>query len=132
MEAGEFTVLENTTIGRNIALFRKIRDKKAIDIANYIGISEAAFTRYERGESKITVEVIQKVAEFLKVDPLQLLAASPSNFVENVHNSPFAIHGSFTTYNEEHTRIMLRLMENIVALNEKLVALLDTKNKNEK
>lgn len=122
-----FTVLENKTIGRNLALFRKLREKKAMEVADYIGIGEAAYTKYERGESKITVDIIQKVAEYLAVDPLQIVSASPNNFVENVSNSPFAIHGSVQTTSEEQSRIMLKLMESVVSINERLINLLDEK-----
>lgn len=125
-EAEQFTVLENKTIGRNLYRFRKIKDKKAAEIAQFIGIGETAYTKYERGESKITIDLIQKVAEFYKIDPLQLLsAAASSHFVENVTNSPFAIHGTVQTTNEEQTKLMLQLMENIMSLNNRLISLLE-------
>lgn len=126
-EQENFTVLENKNIGRNLALFRKLRDKKAMEVADYIGIGEAAYTKYERGESKITVDIIQKVAEYLSIDPLQIVSVSPNNFVENVTNSPFAIHGSVQTSSEEQNTMMLRLMESIVSMNQRLVMLLDEK-----
>src|SRR5260221_14546607 len=97
----EFTVLENKTIGRNMYKFRKVKDKKASDVADYSGISESAYTKYERGESQITIDIIQKVAEYLKVDPLNIIAASPRNFVENGNNSPIAINGYNETISEE-------------------------------
>src|SRR3546814_930577 len=117
-EQDGFTVFENKTIGRNLALFRKLRERKALEVADYIGIGEAAYTKYERGESKITVDIIQKVAEFLVVDPLQIVAVSPNNFVENVTNSPFAIHGSVQMSSEEQNQMMLRLMESVVSMNK--------------
>jgi len=58
-----FTVLENKTIGRNLYKFRKVNEKKASEVSDYIGITEAAYTKYERGETQITIDVIQKVAE---------------------------------------------------------------------
>src|ERR1700733_5000478 len=95
-----FTVLENKTIGRNLYRIRKIREVKAFDVAKYAGIGEAAYTKYERGESKITVDLIQKVAEFYKIDPLQLLTPSSGNFFENVTNSPiFSNFHTLQTYN---------------------------------
>jgi transcriptional regulator with XRE-family HTH domain len=122
----EFTVLENARIGKNILNFRRVREKKASELAEHLGMSEAAYTKYERGESQITIKLIQSVAEFLKVDPLQIISSSPSNFFENVHNSP--INSNFHTYqssNEEQMKTMLRLMESIAAMNERLINLLD-------
>jgi transcriptional regulator with XRE-family HTH domain len=123
-ENNHFTVLENKTIGRNLLLFRKLRDKKAFEVADYIGIGESAYTKYERGESKITVELIQKVAEFLKVDPLMLLSAQPGQFIENVHDSTITgagsyIGGNFQTCDAKQTEMMLNLMEKVIELLEK-------------
>lgn len=121
----EFTILENKKIGRNFSMFRKIRDKKATEVANYIGIGEAAYTKYERGESKITIDIIQKVSEFLKVDPLHILSATPGNFIENGNHSPIAINGYNQTINEHQFQLMTKLMENVIAMNEKVMKLLD-------
>lgn len=132
-ENDHFTVLENKSIGRNLALFRKLRDKKALEVAEHVGLSEAAYTKYERGESKITIEIIQKVAEFLKVDPLQIVSVTPSNFIENIQNSPAAgvgnyIGANFNSHNEQLMQSMLKLVENMMSISSKLIELLD-KNK---
>lgn len=129
-ENDHFTVLENKSIGRNLSIFRKLRDKKALEVAEHVGLSEAAYTKYERGESKITIEMIQKVAEFLHVDPLTLLAVSPGSFLDSGNNSPGAIVGNnnVQTMSEEQSRMMLKLLENMMSVNQKLIELLD-KNK---
>lgn len=127
-EDNQFSVLENKTIGRNLARFRKFRDLKALEVAEHLGLSEAAYTKYERGESKITIEIVQGVAEFLKVDPLQLVAANSGHVVENSNspNSPIAIqeNSSFQTTNEDQTKLITKLVENVIAMNEKIVKLL--------
>ena len=125
----QFTVLENKTIGRNLARFRKFRDIKALEVAEHLGLSEAAYTKYERGESKITIEIVQGVAEFLKIDPLQLVAANSGHVVENSNspNSPIAIqdNSSFQTTNDDQTKLITKLVENVIAMNEKIMKLLD-------
>ncbi len=131
-ENDHFTVLENKSIGRNLTLFRKLRDKKAFEVAEHIGLSEAAYTKYERGESKITIDLIQKVAEFLNVDPLMLISAQPGHFIENVHDS-IAVVGSYTggnfqTCDAKQMELMLKLMENVTAISQKVIELLE-KNK---
>jgi len=133
MEQDNFTVLENKAIGRNLSLYRKIRGLKASDMADRLGMKESSYTRYERGESQLTVEMIQQAAETLKVDPIVLMTVSPGNFLENACHSPnaiIAIHGNnsnCTTTNEEQTKMMLKLMESVLTLNERLVALLEKK-----
>lgn len=124
----EFTKLENKRIGKNFLNFRRIREKKASEVAEHLGISEAAYTKYERGESQITVKLIQSVAEFLNVDPLQIISSSPSTFFENVHNSSILNNSNFHTFHittDEQMKVMLRLMESITTMNEKLIKLLD-------
>ena len=130
----EFTVLENKTIGRNLYKFRKVKEKKASEVADYIGISEAAYTKYERGETQITVDIIQKVAECLKVDPISIIANTPVNFVENT-NSPnsivsgnsSSIGGDANYTDQKQTALITRLIEAQIALTEKVMALVEKK-----
>ena len=123
MEAeNSFTVLENKTIGRNLSLYRKIRGIKAADMAERLGLKESSYTRYERGETAITIDFLQKSSEVLKVDPITLLSVNPSNIIDNAHspNSVVALNSSnWHTTNEEQTKLMLKLMESVVALLEK-------------
>lgn len=122
----QFTRLENTTIGRNLYRARKIREKKASEVAKSVGLTESAYTKYERGESKITIELIQKVAEFLKFDPIQILTTSPGNFIENVSNAVVLSNfQTFQTVNEKQNEMVLKLLESVTAINERLIKLLD-------
>jgi transcriptional regulator with XRE-family HTH domain len=108
------------------AMYRKIRGIKASDISERLGMKEATYTKYERGETAITVDMIQQVAEILKVDPIMILSVSPSNFIENC--SHFAMNDYHNHHaNEQQTKVMLKLMENVVALNEKIISILDKK-----
>ena len=125
----EFNVLENNSIGRNIARFRKFKEKKAFEVAAYMGMGEAAYTKYERGESKITIEFIQKVSEFLNIDPLKLLTTNEGHIVENVSNSPFAINGTVQTTNETQNQAILTLIDNVVEMNKRIMELLEKSNK---
>ena len=122
-ENESFTVLENEAIGRNISMFRKVRGIKAFDMAERLGMKEATYTKYERGETKITIDFVQKVASELKLDPFKLLSTNSSHYIENVSNS--AVYGTYQTVNEQQTQMMLKLMENMMAMNEKVMKLLE-------
>ena len=122
-ENESFTVLENEAIGRNISMFRKVRGIKAFDMAERLGMKEATYTKYERGETKITIDFVQKVASELKLDPFQLLSTNSNHYIENVSNS--AVYGTYQTVNEQQTQMMLKLMENVMAMNEKMMKLLE-------
>lgn len=123
----EFTVLENKAIGRNISMYRKVRGLKAFDLADQLEMKEQTYLKYERGETQITVDFVQKVAETLKVDPLMLLAVSPNNVIENGNNSPIAIHGYNQTTDEKQTELIAKLIETQIAMNEKIIKLLEKK-----
>jgi transcriptional regulator with XRE-family HTH domain len=136
-----FTVLENKKIGHNLALYRKLREKKALEVAEYLGMKEASYTRYERGEAKITVDIIQKVAEFLNVDPLSILSTQPGTFIESINNSsPFtdspgnngignsnSIGDNFNSANEKQTEMMMKLMANMLKLSEGMLEMMGKK-----
>lgn len=122
--------LDNVTIGRNIYKLRKLKDIKAIDIAAQLGLKEAAYTKYERGETAITIEFVQKVAEVLQVDPVQIISTTPSNIFEMIQHSNVAISGTNTnTYNaadKQQMEMMLRLLDQVARLNERLIAMLES------
>jgi len=129
MEQENFSVIENKTIGRNISMYRKIRGMKASDVAERLGMKEASYTRYERGEGQITVDLIQQVSEVFNVDPMTLLSVSPTNFIES--SSHFAMRDYYNQQNanDQQMQAMTKILENMSILTEKLIALLDKKEK---
>jgi transcriptional regulator with XRE-family HTH domain len=130
MEQENFTLLENTAIGRNISVYRKIRGMKAADIAAQLGMKESSYTRYERGEASITVAFIQEVAKILEVDALMLLTTHPSTIIESGNNSPGAILGkvggsyTYQTTDEKQIQLLTKLIESVIALSEKLTSII--------
>jgi transcriptional regulator with XRE-family HTH domain len=127
MEENGFTVLENKTIGRNMALYRKIKGMKALEVAEGLGLKEASYTRYERGEAAITVDIVQKVAEIIKVDPTMLLSVAPDTFIENGSNSSNSANRYFYYHgvDKEMLQSMMKLMENMVTISQRLIDLMN-------
>ncbi|HEY9006414.1 MAG TPA: helix-turn-helix transcriptional regulator [Ohtaekwangia sp.] len=129
-------ILDNKAIGSNISMYRKIRGFKASDIAERLGISESSYTRYERGETSITVDLVKQIADELKIDPVTLLSVHPSNFIDNANspnsivissNSNYMNESELSTTNQDQMKMMMKLMESVTALSEKLIALLEKK-----
>ncbi len=121
--------LDNAIVGHYIAKYRKLREIKARDIAARLGMKEATYTKYERGETAITVDFMSKVAEILNVSPLRFLSASPEVFLESLNNPSATIkdQGPDQTVNEQYTSMMLKLMENIIEMNARITLLLERK-----
>ncbi|MEO6521011.1 MAG: helix-turn-helix transcriptional regulator [Mucilaginibacter sp.] len=127
-EQSPFLDLDNKTIGRKIYLTRKIAGLKANDVAERLGLGEAAYTKYERGETNITVEFIKKIAVVFNIDPIQLLSTSEGHFFENVHNSPIlSTFHTFQTTNEKQNQAILTLIDNVVEMNKRIMELLEKK-----
>ncbi len=128
-EESDFTVLENKKIGRNFYMYRKLTDTKALEVAEFLGIKEATYTKYERGESKITVDMVQKVSEFYKIDPLQLISTQPSYVIENLKKSPFSFNGNVETHysDKSQTEVMMKMMETMMQMNEAIRKILEGK-----
>jgi transcriptional regulator with XRE-family HTH domain len=118
--------LSNKAVGRNLAKFRMMRDMKASDLAERVGLKEAAYTKYERGESKVTIDLVQKVATALEVDPITILAAAPDNFIETISNNNSSpgvgianqidIKGDFNAVDKQQQELMMKLMEKLIDL----------------
>lgn len=128
-EEPEFTILENKNIGRNISTFRKLRDRKAIELAEHLGLKEAAYTKYERGESQITIDFVQKVAEYLNVDPLQIVSAQPGYVIENLTQSNVTFGGRIKANYADETQgeVMMKMMETMMQMNEAIRKILEGK-----
>jgi transcriptional regulator with XRE-family HTH domain len=117
--------LDNKIVGRNLAKFRKLRDIKASDIAERIGMKESAYSKYERGESQITIELVQKIATALDVDPISILTASPENFIESISNNTASavgnnvdvdVKGDVNAADPQQTKLMMGLMEKLIEM----------------
>ncbi|MGE8302675.1 helix-turn-helix domain-containing protein [Sphingobacterium paramultivorum] len=126
-----FLELDNKKIGHKIYIQRKIAGLKAFDVAEQLGIKEAAYTKYERGETKISIDFVKKISEILKIDPLLLLSSNDVNYFDNIHNSP--ILSTFHTYqstNEKQNEAILALIENVIEMNKNIMQLLNNKSNN--
>ncbi|MBB5437731.1 transcriptional regulator with XRE-family HTH domain [Pedobacter sp. AK017] len=121
----EFTKLENKVIGRNISMYRKIREIKAFNIAEQLGLKEAAYSKYERGETAITVDFVQKVAQIINIDPIQMMTVSPGHMI----NPSMAIQtdSSFRSRDEKQNEAILTLINSQIEMNKKIMELLEKK-----
>jgi transcriptional regulator with XRE-family HTH domain len=123
-----FSPIDSKLVGQNIAKLRRHREIEAATIATKIGLTESAYSKYERGETAITLDFLNKVSEEFDVNPAQLMNATPSNIIESIHdiaNSAFSgnVIGdpTFNITNEAQEK----LLESILEQNKKLTALME-------
>lgn len=81
-----FEELNTNVIGKTISKLRKHREVKAAEIASHLKMAEQAYTKYERGETSVTLHFLNKVSQFFDVNPIHFLVNGPETIVENIHN----------------------------------------------
>lgn len=66
------------SIDENIKLYRKINRLTQKQLAEKLGITDSAITKYEKGEREPKIETLIKIAEVLNV-PIEQLLSSPAD-----------------------------------------------------
>ena len=78
----------NKIIGENLRTIRENKKRKALDIATELGISESAYTKYERGETPINPTRAFQLADIFNVSVHEILLPLEHCHIENsFHNS---------------------------------------------
>lgn len=97
--------INNEIVAANILLVRRHKGIKATEMAQNLKLSESAYTKYERGETAITIQFLSNVASKLGVQPLYFLYFSPANILGNLNKplqlftqSPFAFSTESALY----------------------------------
>lgn len=91
--------LDTKKIGQTISKLRTHRDIKAKEVASFLKIKEQAYTKYERGETPVCINFLNKVATFFDVNPVHFITNGPESIVENVHNSVISSNNNSTITN---------------------------------
>ena len=89
-------------------------------MAKRLNMKESTYTKYERGETAITIEFINKVANVLSIEPLQVLIFSPTTILDRFS------HSSQSNSVKPNTE-MSAIIEGIISLNQKLTLVLENK-----
>lgn len=64
--------MKNNSFGRMLAYYRKLNDLTQKQLADKVGISDAAIGNYERGEREPSFEIEEALADFFNVSILTL------------------------------------------------------------
>jgi len=104
---------------------RNIRKHKGISheaMAVNLGISQTAYTKIERRETKLTVDRLQKIAEILEVQLGELLELEPQSFHQEIHNNigTAITHQKVETLYQENREVY----EKLLAAKDEQIALL--------
>lgn len=61
-------------VGQNLRLYRQQRGLSQEAFAELMGYHRTYLGSVERGERNLTLQTVERIAEFLEVEPLELLA----------------------------------------------------------
>lgn len=115
-----------------ISKLRMQRHLSQEKISDDLNMSQAAYTKLERGETKLTVERLYQIAESLKTDISELLGIE-SKYNQDIHNNeqPTIIgHQEVENLyqeNREMTEKLVKQYEASLADKDKLIAMLEDK-----
>ncbi|MBX2974156.1 MAG: helix-turn-helix transcriptional regulator [Flavobacteriales bacterium] len=106
---------------RHLREQKKLRDE---DMAERLGISQSTYSRLEKGDIKMDVERLQKIADVLEVPVEDLLRSEPVVF--NVHDNTGGANGYVKHYLPEE--FVQQLMDRYDARHEAYVKELQQAN----
>lgn len=81
-----FASMDLRTLGRNIAFVRKLQGVTQEDVAFSLNISGTSYAKIERGETNVSFMRLVQIADYFKVDVIELLCmqnASDANSMQS-------------------------------------------------
>lgn len=106
-------------IGNKIKNIRELKNFTQEYLAEKLDISQAAYSKMEKGDTKISQDKLNKIAEILEVNPNDITEFDNKKAL-NSYNS-IKGNNSNITYNHHDTLLIRQLYEDKVALLEKLL-----------
>ena len=107
-------------IGNKIKNIRELKNFTQEYMAEKLDISQAAYSKMEKGETKISQDKLNKIAEILEVNPDDITDFDNKKVLNSFNNVKGSNNG-IITYNEKDMILIRQLYEDKVALLEKLL-----------
>jgi len=106
--------------GEKIRLIRELRGYSQDYVANQLGIAQNTYSKLELNQSKLTVDMLNKVATVLGVSPIELLNNEPAiiNFASNEGTQALKVEHLYTYQKEQ--------LETVIASKDQEIAKLGT------
>ena len=107
-------------IGNKIKNIRELKNFTQEYMAEKLDISQAAYSKMEKGDTKISQDKLNKIAEILEVNPDDITDFYNKKVLNSFNNVKGSNNG-IITYNEKDMILIRQLYEDKVALLEKLL-----------
>ncbi len=111
-------------IGNKIRILREIKGIAKKEVALGLGISQQAYQKIENGQSKVTIDKAQIIADILKIDFDHLINFNPSNYLFQCSQS--GINNTYNISNNvEQYEILLKSKDQIISEQKERIKLLE-------
>lgn len=122
----------NARIGEKIRKIRELKGLKQENIAKELGMSLGGYGKIERGESSISIERLQKIAEALELaDGMDIMKFDEQVVFNIQHNQSPSINGvvnNYTVSDAERSSFELRIQE-LKQVNQQLEKVIENQSK---
>lgn len=112
-----------------IKQIRKAKGYSQDDMADHLGISPGTYGKLERGETKLDLDRLKAIADFLDTDLIELLNNNSVVITYNDHNKTVRDHAISSMYSEHHdNEKAIEALEKVIEhLKEEVLSLRDEK-----
>ena len=107
-------------IGNKIKNIRELKNFTQEYMAEKLDISQAAYSKMEKGDTKISQDKLNKIAEILEVNPDDITDFYNKKVLNSFNNVKGSNNG-IITYNEKDMILIRQLYEDKITLLEKLL-----------
>lgn len=118
-------------IGNKIKNIRELKNFTQEYMAEKLDISQAAYSKLEKGDIKVSSEKLSQIAKILDVNPEDITAFDSQKYFNSFNNVKGSNNGSIIIGADE-TELIKKLYEDKISLLEKLLSNTEKELKNYK
>lgn len=112
-------------IGKKIKRLRELKDLTQDYVASEIGLSQSAYSKIEAGETDLTYQRLEKIAEVLQIKPEDIITFNEQmifNLQHNQHAQGFVMHNHVNAAERELYEVTIAFLKEEIALLKEIVA----------
>ena len=116
--------------GEKIRMIREIRGFSQEDMASKLDMAQNTYSRIEKNQTKLTAEILERLAKELGVSPVDILSTEPAivNF-GTVHGTLQGNIENFYTYQKELLETVRITLETVTEHNKLLMKYIENQGK---
>ena len=122
--------------GEKIKMIRELRNYSQEYVAERVGIKQNSYSKIELNQTKLTAEMLQKIADVLQVSPMDIMNQQPAIINLQPNQGTQQAIGNIETFVSSQKELVDKLLESkneeigrLIENNKLLMKLLDDKMK---